>query len=153
VVLDQAAAGPRAGGDHRCRGPQGGPFQRVQFRGLAGRQPGLVTERQVHQDNRAQPAGLGLDQVRHRAGHQAVEQDKTTIRYARQHAGQCRTVGRARPWPAALDRERVYRPAGLGEDLADPAVVAVAPARCGRIVETARQDDVQGPRSGHRARS
>lgn len=148
VVGDEPADGPFAGGDDGRHGPQRRAFPGVQVGGDGRREPGLVAERQVHQDDQAQPVGLGDDDLRDPAGDETVEEDDRAVGQVGEGAGEFRAGRDAGAGPFAGDGVPVDLPAEAGQVQAEAPVVGVAAARRRRVVDTAGHDEVHGAQ-GH----
>lgn len=149
VVRDQSPYGPVAGGDDGGHRPQHLAFLGVEFEGEPGFEAGLVAEREVDEDGDAEPLRLRDDDLRDPAGDQAVDEDDGAVGQVAQGAGQFGAGGRSRAGPAAGHRVPLDLPAEAGQVQADPPVVGVAAARCGRVVHAARHHEVHGAQ-GHR---
>ncbi len=123
-------------------------FAGVEAGGDGGVEAGLVAEREVDEDGRAQPSGLRNDDLRHPAGDQAVEQDDRTVRQPPEDAGEFGPGGGVRPGPVAGHGQAPHPPAEAGQVEPYPPVVGVAAARGGRVVDAAGHDEVHGAQ-GH----
>ncbi len=148
VVRDEAADRPLAGADHRGHRAQDRALLGVQLGGDGGIEAGLVTERKVDQDGQAQPVGLRDDDLGDPAGHDPVHEDGGAVRQLAQYPGEFGTGVRAGAGPLAVHGVLVDLPAEAGQVQADAAVVRVAAARRGRVVDTARHHEVHGAQ-GH----
>lgn len=102
----------------------------------------------MHQHDEAQPFGLGNDDLGDAAGDESVQQDDRAVRQVTERTGEFRAGGGRGTRPAARDGVPVDLPAEAGQVQAEPPVVGVAAARRGRVVDTARHDEVHGAQ-GH----
>jgi hypothetical protein len=96
----------------------------------------------MQQDGEAQPPGRGRDQVGDAACDEPVEEDDAAVRQVPEHAGEVRVRARCGTRPRPRDRVLAHLPAEGGQLAAHPAVVGVAAARRGRVVDAAGHDDV-----------
>jgi len=110
----------------------------------------VVSERHVNEHDLPQPARLRHERFRGGGRDQAVEKDNGAIGNPPDGAREGRVPGLAAPRPGTGHRVLVHRPAELGEPQADSAVVCVATARPGWVVDALRDDDVD---LAHSARS
>jgi hypothetical protein len=141
-VPGQPACGGRAGHHDRPGRPQGPPFPLVQLGRDVGSQPGLVGQRQVHQHGQPQPGRRRLDDLRHPAGDQAVQQHHGPVRRGGQQLGQPVRGRRFRPRPAPGQIPAVHPPAvGRAQLATDAQPVDVPPAGRQRVGHVARQHD------------
>ena len=145
VQLQQRSSAPRARRDHRRRGREDCALPHA---GVAVCR--IPAQRHVHERDETQPVRLGHQHLRSRRGDEPVEQREGAVGDVLDDAGERRVRRCVGSRPGARHGVDVHRPAALGERTADPAVVDVASARPGRIVDAVRYDDVH---CGHSARS
>jgi hypothetical protein len=126
VQLREPAPGPFTGRDHRGR-----PGEHVALAGAA--------DRHVHEDDLPQPSGVRDERLGRGGRDQPVQQHHGAVRYP---------PDGAREGGVAAHGVLVHGPAERGEPAADPAVVRVAAAGPGRVVDARRDDDVDLAHSG-----
>ncbi len=85
--------------------------------------------------------------VRNGRGDQAVEQHEPAVRYRVQGFGEAAASDVVGPGPGARNRVLVHAPAERGEPAAHVPVVDIAAAGSPRVVDTRRNDDVDGVHS------
>ena len=143
VVVEQPAPGPGAGRDHRDSGRQSLPFPALGMGGdLVTRQP--MPQGHVHQDDEAQPACLGHQDLRDMGGDEAVDHDDGAVGDLRQRAAQVRARRGFAPGPRAGHGPLAHRPSERAEPTTDSAVIGVAAAGPRRVIDAVRDDHVYG---------
>ena len=132
-----SASGPAARRDDRgggCRAPRPPVPGR--------RRPPGRPQRHVHERDQPQPARLRHQHLRGRRGDQPVEQHHGAVGNPPDDAGERGVGGLVGPRPGAGHGVHAHRPADRCQAAADPAVVGVAAARPGRVVDAVGDDDV-----------
>ena len=145
VQLKQRSPGPPAGRDD---GGGGREHRALPRPGVSIRR--VVAQRHVHERDQPQPARVGHQHLRGGRGDQPVEQHHGVVGDPLDDAGEGGVRRCVRSRPGAGNGVLSHRPAGLGESPADPAVIGVASARPGGIVDALGDHDVHRP---HSARS
>ena len=143
IELEEPSPGPPAGRDDRSGGREDGALLRPVTLPA-------VAERHVHEHHQPQPARLRQQHLRGRRGDQPVEQHDGAVGDPvddTREGGVRRCAG---PRPGAGHGVDVHRPARVGELAAHPAVIRVASARPGRIVDAVRHHNMH---RRHSARS
>jgi hypothetical protein len=154
MVADQSLCCPGAG-CHDCRhGAQYCALGRIELDRFGAGQPSFVGERQVHQGHHPKPAYMGYDDVGDATCHETVEQYHRGIGNFFERTSQFLAGSCIPSWPCPMDGDIANRNPDRRQALANAAIVDVASARRGQVVDVAGQNDVNGlPPSSHRLRS
>ena len=144
VELQQPAPCPGAGRDDGSGAREDRALPLAGVAGLTRR----VAQRHVHEHDQPQPARLRHQHLGGRRGDQPVEQHDGVVGDLLDDAGEGGARRRVGPRPGAGYGVLVHRPAERGEPAADLAVIDVASARPGRVVDAVRDDDVHRRHSG-----
>ena len=145
VELQEGPPGPGAGGDDGRGSREDGPFSLPDTTVRR-----VLTERHVHEDDEPQAPRLRGQHFRRGRSDEPVEQDERPVGDPADGTRKGAERLRVGPRPRSGNFVDVHRPARRGEAASNPAVVGVASARPGRVVDACGDDEMDGV---HSARS